>query len=352
MMAPVDSTDSADSANRSGDASREHAGSHVPHPARHHAGASAPAASASPSLALPPGMKLLERGWLSANNIVFLEGDEATVVDTGYVTHAAQTLALVEHALDGRRLTRLINTHLHSDHCGGNAALQSRWAPRTWIPAAQAQAVAAWDANALTFEATGQQCERFAFDEVLRDGDRLMLGGQAWEVVAAPGHDDHAVMLFAPGPGILISGDALWENGFGVIFPELAGESGFAEQEAVLARIASLAPRLVIPGHGRAFTGVDAALRIAAGRLAHLRADPRRNAQHAVKVLVKFKLLEQQAMSHAALLDWMSHASLMAVMDERHFGGAGASAMLDEALAGLVKAGAAARQGDLLRNRD
>jgi hypothetical protein len=28
---------------------------------------------------------------------------------------------------------------------------------------------------------------------------------------------------------LLLSADALWENGFGVIFPELDGESGFAE---------------------------------------------------------------------------------------------------------------------------
>ncbi len=44
-------------------------------------------------------------------------------------------------------------------------------------------------------------------------------------------------------------GDALWENGFGVIFPELEGESGFAEQAAVLERIAELDAHVVIPGH-------------------------------------------------------------------------------------------------------
>ena len=41
---------------------------------------------------LPDSLRVLERGWLSANNIVFLEGEHATLVDSGYVTHAAQTL--------------------------------------------------------------------------------------------------------------------------------------------------------------------------------------------------------------------------------------------------------------------
>ena len=65
---------------------------------------------------LPDRIRVLERGWLSSNNIVFHEGREATLVDSGYVTHAAQTLALLDGALEGRKLTRLINTHSHSDH--------------------------------------------------------------------------------------------------------------------------------------------------------------------------------------------------------------------------------------------
>jgi hypothetical protein len=48
---------------------------------------------------LPDSLLVLERGWLSANNIVCFEGENATVVDSGYVTHAAQTVELVGHAL-------------------------------------------------------------------------------------------------------------------------------------------------------------------------------------------------------------------------------------------------------------
>ena len=76
---------------------------------------------------LPADLIVLERGWLSANNVVCLEGETASLVDSGYVTHAEQTVALVGHALAGRRLRQVVNTHIHSDHIGGNAALQDRF---------------------------------------------------------------------------------------------------------------------------------------------------------------------------------------------------------------------------------
>ncbi|QUN28559.1 MBL fold metallo-hydrolase [Cupriavidus sp. KK10] len=306
----------------------------------------------SPVPQLPATMRVFERGWLSANNILFVEGDDTVLVDTGYVTHAPQTVALVAAALQGRRLARVINTHLHSDHCGGNAALQARWQPRTAIPAAEAAAVAAWDTEALSYNATGQQCDRFTFDSVLSDGDRLRLGGIDWQVVAAPGHDPHAVMLFAPAERILVSGDALWENGFGVIFPELDGESGFAEQAAVLERIAQLDARLVIPGHGRMFTDVAAAVERAQGRLAYLGADPARNASHAVKVLVKFKLLEQQRMTQDALVAWMEAAPLMVRIRQRFMPGLAIAEICAQTVRALAGVKALAVEGEWVVNWD
>lgn len=301
---------------------------------------------------LPPTVRVFERGWLSANNILFIDGEDTALVDSGYVTHAPQTVALVESALQGRSLKRLINTHLHSDHCGGNAALQARWQPHTSIPGAEAASVSAWDVDALTYKATGQQCDRFTFDALLHDRDRLRLGGIDWQVVAAPGHDPHAVMLFAPQQRILIAGDALWENGFGVIFPELEGESGFVEQAAVLERIAELDVRVVIPGHGRPFADVAGALERARGRLAYLGGDPQRNASHALKVLVKFKLLEAQTMRRDALLAWMEHAPLMVTMRERFMAAQSMEEILSQALRALAGVKALRVEGEVVVNVD
>ena len=34
---------------------------------------------------LPPDIRVIERGWLSSNNILLSAGDEVTLVDSGYV---------------------------------------------------------------------------------------------------------------------------------------------------------------------------------------------------------------------------------------------------------------------------
>lgn len=252
-------------------------------------------------LRLPPSIHVFERGWLSSNNILFIGHEDTALVDSGYVTHAAQTLALVRHALGGRPLDRLLNTHLHSDHCGGNALLAHAYGCRVAIPVAEAARVAAWDEEALSFRATGQRCARFGFDATLAPGESLVLGDLNWRVLAAPGHDPHALLFFCEGEGILISGDALWENGFGVVFPELEGEPGFDAVGATLDLIATLDARVFIPGHGAPSGDVPGALGRARTRLDYLSADPVRNARNAVKVLLKFRLLEQRRLALDAL---------------------------------------------------
>ena len=84
--------------------------------------------------ALPPTLTVLERGWLSSNSIVFNDGDAVSVVDTGYISQAEQTAQLVQGARRGRPLTRIVNTHLHSDHVGGNAHLHALHRPSIAIP--------------------------------------------------------------------------------------------------------------------------------------------------------------------------------------------------------------------------
>jgi glyoxylase-like metal-dependent hydrolase (beta-lactamase superfamily II) len=296
---------------------------------------------------LPASMRVFERGWLSANNILFTGRGDTVLVDTGYVTHAPQTVAMVRQALGGRGLDRIVNTHLHSDHCGGNAALQENFGCRIAIPVSEAAKVRAWDEDALSYRATGQQCARFAFDETVSPGDMLALGDLQWQALAAPGHDPHALLFWCEAEGILIAGDALWQNGFGVIFPELAGEPGFGEVRATLDLIAQLAPRLVIPGHGAPFIDVDAALQRAYGRLDYLAADPVRNAENGVKVLLKFLLLERRAIPLDEVETLFDTVPLLVLARERFLPRPPAE-LAQWAVRALEKAGAARVQGATL----
>ncbi|MDM0108125.1 MBL fold metallo-hydrolase [Variovorax sp. J22R24] len=294
----------------------------------------------------------MERGWLSANNIVFVGRDQAAVVDTGYVTHSDQTLALIEATLAGRPLDLILNTHLHSDHCGGNAALQARYpGVETRIPPGEASLVETWDEDGLSFRTTGQNCPRFRFDALLQAGHEVVLGDIPWEVHAAPGHDPHSIILWEPRSRTLISADALWENGFGVVFPELSGEPSFDEVAATLDVIEALHPLRVIPGHGAVFDEVAGALRSARSRLEGFARDPAKHAWHAVKVLVKFKLLEVQSMSNEEWQSWVQQTPYLETIRARFFPASTLEDLSAQALAALVKTGAASATAERIQNR-
>lgn len=298
---------------------------------------------------LPDTIRVFERGWLSSNNVLLAGPADSALIDSGYMLHAPQTLALVRHALQDRPLDRLLNTHLHSDHCGGNAALQAHYGCHTAIPVAEADKVRDWDVEALSFKATGQQCERFGFDATIAPGQLLALGGMQWQALAAPGHDPHSLLFYCADERLLISADALWENGFGVIFPELDGQSGFAEQRATLDMIAALDVRLVIPGHGAPFNDVAGALARARTRLAYLEADPLRNAQNAIKVLLKFLLLERQRIALAELPQLLLAMPVFEAANRR-FLKQGPEALGQWAASQLVRAAAARLEGEYLLN--
>ena len=301
---------------------------------------------------LPPGVTVLQRGWLSANNVVCQGGaGGAALVDSGYCTHAEQTLALVESALDGEPLARLVNTHLHSDHCGGNAALQARWPQlTTLIPPGQLDLVRSWNAQELTYEPTGQLCPPFRADGVLAPGSEIELAGRPWQIQAAPGHDPHAVLLFEPESAVLISGDALWENGFGIVFPELDGESGFAETADTLELIASLAPRIVIPGHGSVFGDVPAALERARKRLEGFRTQPLKHARYAAKVMLKYKLLEWQQIREDEALSWLLATPHFCELHQRFFADQDVHQWHAALVRELAEGGALRREDGLLIN--
>ena len=258
------------------------------------------------------GLMVLERGWLSANQAVFQScgATPATVVDTGFSGHADQTLALVDHALAGERLGRIVNTHLHSDHCGGNDALQRRGGVETWVPTLSIGAVEQWDEDALSYRLTDQPCPRFVADRALVPGERIALGDASWEIHAAPGHDMDAVMLFEPQTRTLIAGDALWEERLAIIFPELVGQDGFGPTRATLSLIERLRPRAVLPGHGRPFDDVAQALAASRERVAAFERQPERHAQHAARALLMFHLLEVRDGGFEELVDWMCHTPI------------------------------------------
>ena len=303
--------------------------------------------------ALPEGIKVFERGWLSANNIFFWSKDDVSIVDTGYVAHQEQTLALVKNLLKAEGLTKLdkiVNTHLHSDHCGGNAILVKNFQSNVYVPASEVSTVNGWDENLLSFRNLGQDCPAFKCQYSLEPGKQILLGTHMWEILAAPGHDPHSIVLYQEDYQLLISADALWEDGFGAIFPELDGEDGFEEVAKTLDLIEQLKIKLVIPGHGKLFTDIKTSIARARSRLDYLATDKARNARHAAKVLLKFRLLEWQSIELSLVHEWIKETPLMkAIAKELN---QSIDQLADWLPLALIKAGGAKINQNMLINLD
>jgi glyoxylase-like metal-dependent hydrolase (beta-lactamase superfamily II) len=149
---------------------------------------------------------------------------------------------------------------------------------------------------------------------------------------------------------LLLSADALWENGFGVVFPELDGAEAFTEVAQTLDLIESLDAKAIIPGHGPAFTDVPAALARARKRLSSFVNDPAKHIRYAAKVLVKFKLLEAQRIEFDALLAWARATDLVAHLHQSDDSQTPFETWVEQLVTELVRSGAAVRDQSTVRN--
>jgi len=256
-----------------------------------------------PADLFPPQLHVFVRDWLSANNILLKSRDGNVLIDSGYGRHAPLTLALLAGArgLGTAPLGFLVNTHCHSDHVGGNAAIVERYGCPVAVPAAEAPLVERWDGRALLYDYCDQQVERFPVDHVLPPNTTHVWGDLEWQALAAPGHDMGALVFYNAEHRILISGDALWEHGFGFVMPPEIDPAALPATRATIEMLSRLDIGVVIPGHGEPFTGVAAALDRARKRIGAFEADSLRIARHALKVNLMFALLDKQRLSLAGM---------------------------------------------------
>ncbi len=229
------------------------------------------------------------RGWLHGN-VVRLPG---ALIDTGYHTGV--------DVLRDRPVQQILLTHVHADHAGGVAALvEAHGATVHAHPDARAL-VDAWDRRGLWLEGTGQQLPRFPIHQSL--GASIEAGGRRWQVIETPGHAVGGVSFFDARHGTLVCGDALWEDGFGMLNVWFDPPGVFERTHATLARLATIDAAWVIPGHGAPFSDLRAALRRARQRLAYLEARPDRLRVQLIRNLAQFLRLSRPDDPHATWAD-------------------------------------------------
>lgn len=267
---------------------------------------------------LPDSLALVARGWMHGN-VVVINGEQPALIDTGYHTDVAPIRAAFAQ-LTGRRLREhlatIALTHTHSDHAGGVQALVAASGAVVRAHPDVKRMVDAWDTRAMWLDTTGQQLPRFQVDSVLMPGARITLGDIQWRVIHTPGHATGGVSYFWEQEGVLVSGDALWKDGFGILNPWSDGEQVFADAADALNRIDEVSPRIVIPGHGEAFNDVPEALSRARSRLDYYTRRPDRLQVQMVRSCLGFLRLARPDLPESQMRTITHDMALWLQLDE------------------------------------
>jgi len=133
-----------------------------------------------------------------SDNYGLLVRDRATGTTAAIDTPDADAILADLEASGWERLDRVLNTHWHPDHTQGNAALKAATGCEILGPAEVRRAA--------------------PLDQVVRGGDRVMLGETGLEVIDTPGHTLGHVAWWAAGAKAAFVGDALFALGCGRMF--------------------------------------------------------------------------------------------------------------------------------------
>ena len=173
---------------------------------------------------------------------------EAAIVDCGalFPQEEERIEAFVND--NNLKVKHILNTHLHLDHCFGNA-----WAAERYgiLPMAHKD-------DETLLARMGEQARMFGLPfEVkteklggyLKDDYVLMLGENEIKVIHTPGHSRGGLCFYIPSAGWLISGDSLFEGSIGRT--DLEGGSYATLIKSITERLMTLPEETVVyPGHG------------------------------------------------------------------------------------------------------
>lgn len=208
-------------------------------------------------------------------NAGFITGEVATlVVDTGATMQAARTIYGYASAARPRNRLLVVNTERHLDHISGNCLFHDQGCDIYGHPRIARQpedlADALAELNACIPSPVRRQHEEarvFYANTRLVNPNRpingetqINLGSFSVQIVPTPGHTETNLSVFVPMDSVLYCGDCL----VSAYVPNLEDGSPHHWQTWLnsLARIESLAPEIVVPGHGEVLRGPEIAAEI------------------------------------------------------------------------------------------
>jgi glyoxylase-like metal-dependent hydrolase (beta-lactamase superfamily II) len=223
------------------------------------------------------------------NVFLFADGDEADLLDCGM--NSDESVATIKAAignLGAKRLRKLVVTHIHPDHYGAAGSLAGPgmadlYIHRLEVPLVHPRyvelehlvkevrtyllvnGVPVDDADVLSNSQRAlSQVVKTAEPSVQLDGAELLqMGRRHLRVEWTPGHSPGHICLYDRQEKLLFAGDHM--------LPELSPNIGLHPQSTPdplheyldgLRRLSAYEPHLILPSHGRPFTGAPARVKV------------------------------------------------------------------------------------------
>jgi glyoxylase-like metal-dependent hydrolase (beta-lactamase superfamily II) len=223
------------------------------------------------------------------NVFLFADGDEADLLDCGM--NSDESVDAIKQAIahiGGRRLRRLVVTHIHPDHYGAagtfaGEGLADLYIHRLEVPLVHPRyveleqlvkevrtyllvnGVPPGDSEVLSNSQRAlSQVVKTAEPSVQLDGaESLQMGRRTLRVEWTPGHSPGHICLYDRRDSLLFAGDHM--------LPELSPNIGLHPQSTPdplheyldgLRRLAAYEPELILPSHGRPFTDAPARVKV------------------------------------------------------------------------------------------
>jgi len=179
--------------------------------------------------------------------VVSDESGEAVVVDCGAL-YEAERQAIGDYIeQEGLRVTHVVCTHAHFDHCFGLAALWRRFGVKPELPL-EDEPLADLDRQMRQMMGESYDEEQAPLGPFYGDGKVFAFGTHQLVAMATPGHSPGSCCLYCEAEDVLFSGDTLFCQSIGRT--DLPG-GDWMEMQRSLRRLAQLPPATrVLPGHG------------------------------------------------------------------------------------------------------
>ncbi|MCH9696183.1 MAG: MBL fold metallo-hydrolase [Gammaproteobacteria bacterium] len=193
--------------------------------------------------------------WQEVISYLIIGAESAILFDTG--NGIGDIKSVVEQLTD--KTVRVINSHSHFDHIGGNYQFEAILSVATPFTMQRTQGIRSDELSMeVSDEATCKQppdgvtpenhrIRPFSISQTINDGEIIDLGGRSLEVLRVPGHTDDAIALLDRDAGFLWSGDSFYEGPIWLFFPE----TDLVAYRQSVEKFAELAPDLktVFPAH-------------------------------------------------------------------------------------------------------